>query len=102
MVGFNEHLELDIVGVLEYQYRSVFAFDHRRLAHAELLEPRQPLIEAGAHGDLESHVTRPWRSSYPESCPFSGQVVDAVACRFLPSKVAGSNEGANSGTGAAR
>jgi hypothetical protein len=29
------------------------------VAHAELLEPRQPLIEAGPRVDLEPHVIEP-------------------------------------------
>jgi hypothetical protein len=44
VVGFEEHLELNAVGVLECQYRTVFALGDRRVGHAELLEPCQPLV----------------------------------------------------------
>ena len=40
VVGFEEHLELNAVGVLECQYRTVFALGDRGVMHAELLEPR--------------------------------------------------------------
>src|SRR6478735_6430088 len=59
VVGFEEHFELNAVGVLECQYRTVFGLGDRRMAHAELLEPCQPLVEAGAGVDFEPHVIEP-------------------------------------------
>ena len=44
--GFEEHLELNAVGVLEGQHRTVLALSDRRVTHTQLLEPCQPLIEA--------------------------------------------------------
>ena len=59
VVGFEEHLELNAVGVLERQYRTVFALGDRRVGHAELLEPGQPLVQVGAGVDFEPHVIEP-------------------------------------------
>jgi len=53
MVGFEEHLELNAVGILECQDRSVFALGYRGVVHAELLKPCQPLVEAGSRVDLD-------------------------------------------------
>ena len=59
MVGLEEHLELNAIGILEWQYRSVFALGDRRVVHVELLEPCQPLVKAGSRVDLEPHVIEP-------------------------------------------
>src|ERR1700759_3502489 len=56
MVSFEEHLELNAIGILEWQDRSVFALGDRRVVDAELLEPNQPLVEASSRVDLESQV----------------------------------------------
>jgi hypothetical protein len=51
--------KLDAVRVFECQHRAVFALDDGRVMHTELLEPCQPLIEAGARIDFEPHVIEP-------------------------------------------
>ena len=58
VVGFEEHLELYAVGVLERQHRAIFALGDRRVTHAELLEPCQPLVEAGPGVNFECHVVK--------------------------------------------
>jgi hypothetical protein len=44
VVGLEEHLELNAVGILECQHRTVFALGNGRVGHAELFEPVQPLV----------------------------------------------------------
>jgi hypothetical protein len=44
VVGFEEHLELDADGVLEWQYHAVFGVGDRRVGHVEMLEPCQPPV----------------------------------------------------------
>jgi hypothetical protein len=56
VVGFEEHLELNAVGILECQDRTVFVLGDRGVTHTELLEPCQPLIELGPSVDFEPHV----------------------------------------------
>src|SRR6476619_2909918 len=55
----EEHFELNAVGVRECQYRTVFGLGDRRVGHVELLEPCQPLVEAGPGVDVEPHVIEP-------------------------------------------
>jgi hypothetical protein len=59
VVGFEEHLELNAIEVFKCQDRAIFAFDDRSVMHAELLEPRQPLIEVSPRVDFEAHVIEP-------------------------------------------
>ena len=44
VVGLEEHLELNAVGVLECQHRTVFTLGNWRVGHAELFEAGQPLV----------------------------------------------------------
>src|SRR5690242_14485400 len=59
VVGFEEHLKLNAVGILECQYRTIFAIGNSRVRDAELLEPCKPLVESGAGVDFEAHVIEP-------------------------------------------
>ena len=59
MVGFEEHLELNAIGILEWKDGSVITLGDRRVVHAELFEPCQPLVEASSRVDLEPHVVEP-------------------------------------------
>jgi len=47
VVGFEEHLELNAVGVLECQDRTVFTLGDWRVGDAELFEPSKPVVQIG-------------------------------------------------------
>ena len=44
VVGFEEHFELNAVGVLERQYRTVFTLGDWRVGDAEPFKPAQPFV----------------------------------------------------------
>jgi hypothetical protein len=56
VIGFEEHLELNAVGILERQHRAILALSDRGVNYAELLKPCEPLVEFGPLVDFEPHV----------------------------------------------